>query len=112
MSSVEHFIHGLEYLARDRPDLLDEFRQDICRDLQIFFAYIKELENPVDRPEIKDELEAQDDFSFNSTLAKYRGMIRDTDLGNLRREASAIRREGDLSKLLQQLCIKPQEEVA
>lgn len=112
MTSVEHFIHGLEYLARDHLDLLDGFRQDICHDLQIFFAYIEELENPVDRPDIKDELEAQDDFSFNSTLEKYRGMIRDTDLGNLRREASAIRREGNLKELLQQLCHKPQEEVA
>lgn len=112
MNSVEHFISSLQYLARDNPGLLAQLKQDIRADLKIFFSYIDELENPVDRPEVKDELEAQDDQSFSAVLSKYQGMIRDTELGNLRREASAIRCEGFLAELYRSLQPEPEEGVA
>lgn len=110
MNSVDRFIRNLEYLVRDDLGLLSGLKQDIRADLKSFFRYIDELENPVDRPDVKDVLEAQDDQSFNATLNKYRDVIRDTDLGNLRREASAIRREGLLDELYRSLLREPKQE--
>ena len=104
MNPVEHFIHTVEYLARDDPDIITEFKSDLRDDLRIFLAYIEELESPIDRPGVKDELEAQDDVSFKHLLSKYRGVIRDIELGNLRREAAAICRDGLTGELLSQLC--------
>ncbi len=110
MNSVGHFTSNLEYLVRNDPGLLTELKQDIRADLKSFFNYIDELENPVDRPDVKDVLEAQDDQSFNAILNKYHGVIRDTELGSLRREASAIRREGLLDELYRSLLREPKQE--
>jgi hypothetical protein len=90
-------------MLRDHPDRLNEFRDDLQRDLTVMFAYIEELESPIDRPEVKDELEAQDDASFTSMVNKYHGVVTDADIGNLRREASAIRRQGQAAELFRTL---------
>lgn len=112
MSELDKFISSVEYLMRGHPGRVDEFKADICGDIQIFLAYIEELEREDDRPNTKNELEAKDDASFDTVLNKYRGIIRDTDLGNLRRQASSLRRTGQVDALMKLLCPGSEEDVA
>lgn len=107
MNNIDHFISNLEYLTRENPAQFDEFRRDIAQDLRSFLAYIEELENPINRPEVESRLEALDDASFNAILNKYPRIVRNTDLGNIRREASALHREGVITELFYRLIPAP-----
>lgn len=111
-TEIGHFIRNLSYMLRDHPDRIKEFRDDLHRDLTVMFAYVEELESPIDRPELNDELEAQDDASFNYMVSKYHGVVTDIDIGNLRREASAIRQHGRSAELLRELRNTKEEDVA
>lgn len=111
-TEISHFLRNITYMLRDHPDRLEEFRADLQRDLTVMFAYIEELESPIERPSVTDELESRDDASFNALTTKYHGMVSDIDIGALRREASAIRHSGTSAELLRELLNTKKEDVA